>query len=91
MATASDHWNHRVLRHRQVEIPRLQRADYLVIHEVYFRDGEEATPHSCTTNGVYVGGDSIEELRETLERMLRCLDKPVLDYDTIVAKGADDA
>jgi hypothetical protein len=80
-------WNHRVLRHKQIPIPNLQREDYLVIHEVYFEEGHEPEPHSCTMDGVTVGGESLDELRETLQRMLRCLDKPVLDYDAIT-KGA---
>jgi len=76
-------WNYRVLRHQPPAIQNIQREDYLVIHEVYFDDGRQDAPHSCTMDGVTVGGESVEELRATLEQMLRCLDEPVVDYDAI--------
>lgn len=85
-------WNHRVVRRKQLPIVDLERPDYLCIHEVYFDAGKEGTPHSVTNEGVTVGAEaetdaeSIQEMRETLERMLRALDKPIVDWDVIVKK-----
>lgn len=64
-------WNHRVVRYSQVEH---DLPDWLEICEVYY-EGDEVMGH---TKGVAVGGESIEELRTTLERMLACLDKEII-------------
>lgn len=48
--------------------------DYFEVHEVY--DGG-----AHTVDGVRVGGNSIEEIREVLKMMERALDEPVLDYE----------
>jgi hypothetical protein len=64
-------WNHRVVRHSQAQY---NLPDWLEICEVYYA-GDEVMGH---TKGVAVGGESIEELRKTLERMLACLDKPIV-------------
>jgi hypothetical protein len=68
-------WNYRVLRHRS---PDPSEPDFLQVHEVY---SEDEKPTSCSTDGARVGGESIEELRSVLERMLAALNKPVLDYE----------
>ena len=67
-------WNHRVVAFDQSEH---NLPTWLAICEVYY--DEEGTPHSHTAGGVSVDGESIEELRTTLERMLACLDKPVIE------------
>lgn len=63
------HWNHRVYKYEDGS---------LGIHEAYFYDNEE--PSSHTVDPIPVIGDDIEELRVTLERMLRALEKPILEY-----------
>ncbi len=69
-------WNHRVVRIRDSV-----GGPLLGIYEVYYDDDK---PNSRTTDpvGLIADGDESEamtELRETLERMLRCLDQPILD------------
>lgn len=60
-------WNYRVMRHGN---------GWLAIHEVhYFDDGKGM---NCTVRPVDVSGESIEELRGDLERMMRALDEPIL-------------
>ena len=67
------HWNHRVVRHRAGT-----ELEYLAIHEAYYGiDSEDDV--SWTKNPVSVTGETVEGLRETLERMLRALDTPVLE------------
>ena len=63
-------WNHRVVKFSEDE-------DYFAICEMYY--DEDGNPWAHTEDGVRVSGNSVEELRETLQRMLDCLDKPVLD------------
>ena len=67
-------WNHRVMLHKGADAG----DDYYSIHEVHYDDGR---PVGYTEHGVDVGGNSVEELRVTLERMLRCLEQPVLTPD----------
>ena len=66
-------WNHRVVRFKA---PDEIFTDYLEICEVYYED-DVVVAH--TEKGVSVGGNNIEEIRQTLLRMLDCLDKPVLE------------
>lgn len=74
MSQSDSHiWNHRVVRH---PAPVEGAPDLYTIHEVFYGPGRktwEADPQ-----GTVPRGESLEELRETLERMLRALDQPVL-------------
>jgi hypothetical protein len=63
-------WNHRVVRFKGDE-------DWYEICEVYYEEDGSVFAH--TAKGVSVCGENIAELRETLERMLRCLDQDILD------------
>lgn len=59
-------WNHRVVEFEN---------GWLEIAEVYY-EGDDVIGH--TASGVRVCGNSIDELRSTLQRMLDCLDKPIV-------------
>jgi hypothetical protein len=65
-------WNHRVLKHEDKDLP------YYQIHEVYYEDGK---PTSCTKDGVLTWGESLDDLKWQLQKMLEALDNPVLNYD----------
>jgi len=67
------HWNHRVM-HRKVS-----GEDWYEIHEVYYDNYNK--PDGWTKESVAPGGETIEELKEELHRMIECLDKPVLEYE----------
>ena len=67
-------WNHRVMKHKDGE------DDFFTIHEVYY--DKEGKVDGYTTKGSSAGGNSLQELRENLERMLRSLDKEVLIYES---------
>lgn len=81
------HWNPRVVRRvyparivgTGVELP--EEVEYGV-YEAYYGLGDEAEAVSITNGPTDVVGESIADLRETLQRMLRALDAPVLDYET---------
>jgi hypothetical protein len=64
------YWNNRVVRFKKDD------DDWLEICEVFYHDGG---PIGHTGEGVTVCGENVQELRVTLERMLKCLDKPILD------------
>jgi len=73
-------WNHRVVRRtwRKGEVD--EEKEY-AIHEAYYgRDDDGGISITADHKAPY--GETVEELRETLQRMLRALDRPVLDYDT---------
>jgi len=65
------HWNHRVVRQSKGD------ETWLGIHEVFYGEADESDA-GWTENPVDVVGETIEDLRVTLERMIACLDKPVI-------------
>ena len=68
----SQKWNYRVIKSGQ------DTETFFSIQEVYYGDGENEKDYShtldCTPNG-----NSIDEVKTQLERMLKSLDKPILD------------
>lgn len=75
---AEAYWNHRVVRREYA----YGEVDF-TIHEAHYEAGK-TRPHLITVNGVVPYGESIVELRATLLRMLRALDKPMLRYEEFV-------
>tara|TARA_R110002167_G_scaffold21952_1_gene79087 strand:- start:2029 stop:2241 length:213 start_codon:yes stop_codon:yes gene_type:complete len=63
-------WNYRVLSEDFFGEP------YLRIHEVYYNKKNEGV--ASTLKAATVEGDNIEELRDTLNKMLEALDKKIL-------------
>lgn len=66
-------WNYRVTK-------RLDAAwgdEWYEIREVYYGDDEQV--QGWTQNPIPVCGESVDEVRECLERMLESLDKPVIE------------
>ncbi len=72
------HWNHRILKET------LNEDDFYSIHEVFYNS--DNTIYAHTQEPVDVNGYSIDEIRETLQWMLTCLDKPVLIAGEVVFK-----
>lgn len=72
-------WNHRVIRHKNYA-----NEDYFTIEEVYFEQESPQIPVQHTTD-LKIYGDTIDELRWTLENMIKALDEPIIDElkDTI--------
>lgn len=79
-------WNHRVMKHEYAHLGSDYNEVMFAIHEVYYKDRSvddravTLDDVGYTENPVTVTGESIEELRATLELMLAALDKPVLEY-----------
>lgn len=74
------YWNNRVVQYPD---------GTFAIHEAHYDQVSKRQPHSITLDAVGVYGDDKKQLRETLERMLRALDKPALKYRTYVKKKDD--
>jgi len=72
------YWNHRVIKYPNGDFG---------IHEAFYEKSK--TPHSITLDAVSLYGESIGALKETLERMLRALEKPSLRYRKYVKKKED--
>ena len=64
-------WNHRVVK------TQYNAEVCYGIHEAYYDDNRKVV--SWTMRPVEVEGKSIQDLRKTLEQMLECLDKEVID------------
>ena len=76
-----DTWDYRVVR--KTTEKGITSADVMLgeellgIQEVYY-DDETGEPIAHTMD-LEVVGDDIDDLKETLQRMLRCLDKEIID------------
>ena len=64
-------WDYRIVRHDD---------GMLGVHEVYYKDDRV---WGCTEKTVGPLGDNLEELLDELQRMVDCIDLPILDYDSI--------
>lgn len=79
-------WNYRVMRHVDKANGAGRGSEWLAIHEVYYlsrgvNDLEVTSAQvGYTENPVKVIGESVEELRDMLTKMLMALDKPILQH-----------
>ncbi len=73
------HWNHRVIKH----FDKRTGETWYGIHEVFYDDQvgtvSDTGKMGWTQDPIGVVGDDIESLRWTLEHMLACLDKPMIE------------
>lgn len=67
------YWNHRVMIRHNEEYDFTSYG----IREVHYED--DGTISAWTVDDMSPYGETPEELRQDLERMLACCDKPVLD------------
>jgi hypothetical protein len=51
------------------------------IYEVYYR--KDGTTEGLTEQPISIGEESLEDLKTTLQRITKCLDNPIIDYDTL--------
>ena len=71
-------WNHRVMKHEKAD----GDDDWYQIHEVYYDSKRE--PDSWTKEGIKPGGNTLEDLRDELIRMLEATEKEILDYESTI-------
>jgi hypothetical protein len=73
-------WNYRVVcTENEAEVS-------YAIYEVYYDD--DGRPEARTERPSYPAGETLEELREDVQRYLAALDQPVLD-DTLFGRTGD--
>lgn len=73
-------WNYRIMKHDiNAKEGLVEFPPYYEIHEVHY--DEAGKPNGFTENSVSPIGDSTEELKASIHKMLEAFDKPVLDYD----------
>lgn len=77
-------WNYRILRH-EYKHKNGDIEEYLKIHEVYY--DENGNPKMCTVEGMSPGGEDLSELKSDLDKMIRALSLPILDYSEIGEKN----
>jgi tetrahydromethanopterin S-methyltransferase subunit H len=65
------HWNLRVVKQVQPD-----GSEWYTVREVHYNDDDSI--YAYTVDAVGVAGESIEELRQYVQWILDCLDKPVL-------------
>ena len=69
---AGQKWNYRVIK------SGTETDTFFSVQEVYYGEDDNEKDYShtldCTPNG-----NSIDEIKTSLERMLKCLEKPILD------------
>ena len=63
-------WNYRILK---------SKDDWYQIHEVYYDKDNNVS--GWAENGTTVSGDTIDEIRSSLELMLKSLDKEILNQN----------
>lgn len=73
-------WNHRLMRHRD-KLPNGDIDEVLVFHEVYYKDGTDEVD-GWTENGITIVGETVDDIRWNLDKMIEALNKPILDYET---------
>ena len=74
-------WNHRLVRRSE------NGETWYGIHEAFYDKNKRV--RAITKDPIDVIGESVEEVRETLQRMLRALEAPILDYEAIPEPGAE--
>lgn len=65
-------WNYRVMRHFDAA-----GNESYAVHEVYYT--AEGKPSMYSVNGVAPWGETLEELRQEVQRFTVALEKPVLE------------
>lgn len=75
-------WNHRV-----VQTADTDGSPLFAVYEVYYDDA--GIPSARTEDAVRSYCESVDELRRELERMLKCLDKPLLTDADFKGNGED--
>lgn len=66
-------WNHRVLAHTDKD------EIYYQIHEVYY--DQDGKPDGYTADAIGIGGETLEEISLTLDRMKECIGKPIISAE----------
>jgi hypothetical protein len=70
------YWNHRIIKHTNKD-----GYSYFGIHEVFYNSKDEIYGYS--NEPIDISESTLDELRETLQMMMSCLNKEILEADKI--------
>jgi hypothetical protein len=73
-------WNHRIIRRIYLNT-HMDDSILYEIHEVYY--DSDGTISSITKEPISIMEESVDDLRKTVERLTKCLEQPIIDYDTL--------
>ena len=76
--TKENTWNHRVIRITSTNPVTKEQESYLQIHEVHYENG---VPKSVTVDPITVGGETPEEIKWVLGKMLFSLSKDIIPME----------
>lgn len=73
-------WSHRIVRRTY---PNTHMDDSILyeLYEVYYN--KDGTINGITEEPIRIREESIDDLRKTVERLTKCLEQPIIDYDTL--------
>ena len=73
-------WNHRVVRRFY---PNTHMDDSMLyeIYEVYYN--KDGTINGITEEPIRIREETVDDLRKTVERLTKCLNSPIIDYETL--------
>lgn len=81
-------WNYRVVRKNVYMGKTIAPEVQFGIHETYYNDKDE--PTAITTDHMRPYGETLEELKSDLEKMVAALDKPVLNWEDFKDKEVEE-
>ena len=70
-------WNHRIVR--RTDARGTESGEWLTLCEVYYN--KDGSPAAHTQDAVGVCGETIDEIKQSLEWMRRALEQPILQED----------
>ena len=79
-------WNYRIVRTVYNNNPN-GNDDQYAIHEVYYEEDNDTHPDSVTSEATTLTGESLEEIRTNIDRIIKAFDKPVLEYQMFEDMG----
>lgn len=73
-------WNHRVVRRIY---PNTHMDDSMLyeIYEAYY--DKDGNINGLTEEPIRIREETVDDLRKTIERLTKCLEYPIIDYDTL--------
>ena len=76
------HWNYRVIRRlHDSPLPDEPQTETFEIYEVYY--DESNNPVAWTAEPMYAYGESLSELTDDLQYMIRAIAQPVLNWEDL--------
>jgi len=69
-------WNHRVIRHEEGE------ESWLGIHECFYDAVGDEIPIMWTSDSIRLINETLEDMIKTLDRIRKCTSKPILTIES---------